>query len=249
MKLISWNVNGIRAAIKKGFVDFIKKENPDILCLQETKAHKEQVDLNSGYPYEYWHSAEKKGYSGTAIFSKIKPLAVLYGIGNHEGEGRVITLEYDHFFLVNVYTPNSKRGLLRLENRQEWDKDFFDHLKKLEKDKPVIFTGDLNVAHNDIDLKNPDSNRNKTAGFTDQERSGFNRYMDNGFIDTFRQLYPDKVEYSWWSYMFQARMKNIGWRIDYFVVSESIFDKVKDSVILRDQLGSDHCPVKLEIDM
>ena len=250
MKIISWNVNGIRAAIKKGFLDFVKNENPDILCLQETKAHPEQVDMNmSAYPYHYWNSAEKKGYSGTAIFSKTKPISVKndIGIAEHDNEGRVITAEYDNFYLVTCYTPNSKRGLLRLDYRGKWDDDFRKYLKELEKTKPVILCGDLNVAHNEIDLKNPESNRNKTAGFTDQEREKLTTLLDSGFIDTYRKLYPDKIEYSWWSYMFSARQKNIGWRIDYFIVSNILMNSVKDASILTEVHGSDHCPVVLEL--
>jgi exodeoxyribonuclease III len=248
MKIISWNVNGIRAAINKGFIDFVNTEDPDIICIQETKARPKQVDMYlEKHKHQYWNSAEKKGYSGTAIFSKTKPLNVTndLGIKKHDREGRVITAEYKEFFLVNVYTPNSKRGLLRLDDRQVWDKLFLEHLKKLEKTKPVVLCGDLNVAHNDIDLKNPNSNRNKTAGFTDAERLGMTNYLNNGFVDTFRHFYPDKVQYSWWSYMFQARTKGIGWRIDYFIVSKSLIENVKDSVILDQVLGSDHCPVKI----
>ena len=208
MKIVSWNVNGVRAVLKKGFLDFMKDEDPDIICIQETKARPEQVDFHlENHKHQYWNSAEKKGYSGTAVFSKIKPINVTYDLGivEHDKEGRVITAEFDKFFLVNVYTPNSKRGLLRLDDRQVWDKLFLEHLKKLEETKPVVLCGDLNVAHNDIDLKNPDSNRNKTAGFTDEERLGMTNYLSNGFVDTFRHFYPDKIQYTWWSYMFQAR--------------------------------------------
>jgi len=252
MKIISWNVNGIRAVLNKGFMDFVNLEKPDILCIQETKAHPDQVDLNLfDYKYHFWNSAEKKGYSGTAVFSKVKPLDIVMGIAieEHDNEGRVISLEFDDFYLVNVYTPNSKRELLRLEYRQKWDDDFLKFIKKLEDKKPVIVCGDLNVAHQEIDLKNPDSNRNKTAGFTDQERDGFTNYINSGFVDTFRKLYPDTVKYSWWSYMFSARQKNIGWRIDYFLVSNSFVESVKDSLILTEVMGSDHCPVRLDLNI
>lgn len=249
MKIVSWNVNGIRAVLGKGFHDFVKKENPEIICIQETKAHPEQVDVElKDYEHHFWNSAEKKGYSGTAIFSKIKPLKVIYdmGIEEHDKEGRIITLEFKDFFLTTVYTPNSQRGLTRLEYRQKWDKDFLAFLKNLEEQKPVIFCGDLNVAHQEIDLKNPKSNK-KNAGFTEEERQGFTKFVENGFIDTFRDLYPEKIEYSWWSYMHDARKKNIGWRIDYFAISPEIKSKVKDSKILCEVHGSDHCPVLLEL--
>ena len=249
MKLISWNVNGIRAVIKKGFYDFISEYEPDILCLQEIKANKEQVDLQLiDYPYQYWNSADKKGYSGTAIFSKIKPLNVKndLGIRKHDTEGRVITAEFKDYFLVTVYTPNSKRELLRLDYRQkEWDVDFLKYLKELEKQKPVIFCGDLNVAHQEIDLKNPKTNH-KNAGFTDEEREGFNNYINAGFIDTFREFEKDGGHYTWWSYMFQARARNIGWRIDYFCVSKKILSTVNNSYILKDVMGSDHAPIVIE---
>ena len=249
MKFISWNVNGIRAVLKKGFMDFLEQENPDIICLQETKAHKEQVDINlEGYPFDYWNSAIKKGYSGTAIFSKKKPLNVIYDmdIEVHDQEGRVITLEFEDYYLVTVYTPNSKRELLRLEYRQEWDKDFLNFLKELEKKKPVIFCGDLNVAHKEIDLKNPKTNR-RNPGFTDEERASFDNIVDSGFTDTFREFNSEGGHYTWWSYMFQARKKDIGWRIDYFCVSENLKSKLKDAYILKDVLGSDHAPIALEI--
>ena len=249
MKFISWNVNGIRAVLKKGFMDFLEKENPDIICLQETKAHKEQVDINlESYPFDYWNSAIKKGYSGTAIFSKKEPLNVIYDmdIEVHDQEGRVITLEFEDYYLVTVYTPNSKRELLRLEYRQEWDKDFLNFLKELEKKKPVIFCGDLNVAHKEIDLKNPKTNR-RNPGFTDEERASFDNIVDSGFADTFREFNSEGGHYTWWSYMFQARKKDIGWRIDYFCVSEDLKSKLKDAYILKDVLGSDHAPIALEI--
>ena len=249
MKFISWNVNGIRAVIKKGFYDFVENYNPDILCLQEIKANKEQVDLKlDSYPYQYWNSAEKKGYSGTSIFSKIKPVNEMYGIGieEHDQEGRVITLEFEDYYLITVYTPNSKRELLRLEYRQRWDSDFLKFVKSLESKKPVIFCGDLNVAHKEIDLKNPKTNH-RNPGFTDEERSSFDNIVNAGFIDTFREFNNDGGHYTWWSYMFQARQKDIGWRIDYFCISESLKSNLKDAYILKDVLGSDHAPVVLEI--
>ena len=248
MKFISWNVNGIRAVIKKGFYDFVENYNPDILCLQEIKANKEQVDLKlDSYPYQYWNSAEKKGYSGTSIFSKIKPINEMYGIGieEHDQEGRVITLEFEDYYLVTVYTPNSKRELLRLEYRQRWDSDFLKFVKSLESKKPVIFCGDLNVAHKEIDLKNPKTNH-RNPGFTDEERSSFDNIINAGFIDTFREFNNEGGHYTWWSYMFQARQKDIGWRIDYFCTSKSLKSNLKDAYILKDVLGSDHAPVVLE---
>ena len=250
MKIISWNVNGIRAVIKKGFYDFIDEYKPDILCLQETKAHPEQVDIRlNQYPYQFWNSAEKKGYSGTAIFSKKEPLSVKNNIGidKHDNEGRVIAVEFEDYFLVTVYTPNSKRELLRLEYRaQEWDVDFLKYLKKLEEEKPVIFCGDLNVAHKEIDLKNPKTNK-RNAGFTDEERSGFDNYIESGFIDTFREFEKGEGHYTWWSYMFNSRAKNVGWRIDYFCISQILRSKLAKSYILKDVMGSDHAPVAIEI--
>ena len=249
MKIISWNVNGIRAVIKKGFYDFIEEYQPDILCIQETKAHKEQVDLDlSNYPYQYWNSAVKKGYSSTAIFSKVKPLNIIndMGIEEHDQEGRVITMELDKYYLVTVYTPNSKRELLRLPYRQKWDADFLEYMKKLEKDKPVIFCGDLNVAHEEIDLKNPKTNH-FNPGFTDEERRGFSNIVEAGFIDTFREFNKDGGHYTWWSYMFQARKRDIGWRIDYFCISKILKSKLLDAYILKDVMGSDHAPVVMEI--
>ncbi len=247
MKIISWNVNGIRAVLNKDFEKSIKKENPDVLCLQETKAHPDQVDeLLKQYPHHFWNSAEKKGYAGTALFSKEKPISITNDIGikEHDTEGRVITAEFKNFYLVTVYVPNSGRGLVRLEYRQKWDKDFLAYLKTLEKKKPVILCGDLNVAHTEIDLKNPKSNYNKTAGYTQKEIDGLQTFLDKGFIDTFRIFHPDEPgHYTWWSYMFQARAKDIGWRIDYFLVSEKFKQKVKDSFILKEVMGSDHCPV------
>ena len=249
MKLISWNVNGIRAVIKKGFYDFVDTYKPDILCIQETKAHPEQVDLKLlDYPYQYWNSAEKKGYSGTAIFSKIEPLAIKYGLGikKHDLEGRVITAEFNDYFLVTVYTPNSKRELLRLKYRQkEWDVDFLKYLKELENNKPVVFCGDLNVAHKEIDLKNPKTNH-RNAGFTDEERMGFDNYINAGFIDTFREFEKGEGYYTWWSYMFQARSRNVGWRIDYFCISKVLRSILKNAYILKDVMGSDHAPIVME---
>ena len=250
MKFLSWNVNGIRAVITKGFYDIVNKYKPDIICLQETKANKDQVDLQLPfYPYLYWNSAEKKGYSGTAIFSKVKPLNYHYGLNikKHDHEGRVITLEFKKYYLVTVYTPNSKRELLRLDYRQkEWDVDFLKFLKKLEEKKPVILCGDLNVAHKEIDLKNPKNNR-RNPGFSDEEREGFDNYINAGFIDTFREFTKEGGHYTWWSYMFQARTRNIGWRIDYFCISKSLRSKLQSSYILKDVMGSDHAPVVMEI--
>ena len=249
MKLISWNVNGIRACLKKDFMKFFNSENADIFCIQETKVQDGQVELPLDGYYQYWNYAQKKGYSGTAVFSKIKPLNVTYGMGieEHDREGRIITLEFDSFFLVTVYTPNSQQGLTRLDYRMKWEEDFLNYLKHLEQAKPVIFCGDLNVAHKEIDLKNPQSNR-RNAGFTDEERNKFNILLNSGFIDTFRYFYPDKTgAYTWWSYMFNARANNAGWRIDYFCVSESLKSELKDAMIYSDILGSDHCPIGLEI--
>ncbi len=251
MKLISWNVNGIRACVNKGFIDFFKKINADIFCIQETKCQKEQIDLNFQEYFSYWNSAEKKGYSGTAIFTKKKPIEVTYGIGieEHDKEGRIITLEYDNFFLVNNYTPNAKRELERLSYRMIWEDEIRQYLLKLNKEKPVIMCGDLNVAHQEIDLKNPKQNRGN-AGFTDEEREKMTELLQSGFTDTFRYLYPTKQnEYSWWSYMRQSREKNIGWRIDYFIVSKKIETKIDEAKIHQEVLGSDHCPVELDIEI
>lgn len=249
MKLISWNVNGLRAVYKKGFEDFFKSINADIFCIQETKMQEGQFEFElPGYNI-YMNSAVKKGYSGTAVFTKIKPLNVTYGIGIeiHDQEGRVITLEFDKFFLVDVYTPNSQRELTRLEYRMKWEDDFKNYLKNLEKTKPIIMCGDLNVAHNEIDLKNPKQNR-KNAGFTDEERGKMTKLLEAGFIDTYRYLYPNQENaYTWWSYMANAREKNIGWRIDYFIVSDKLKERIKDAKIYSDIMGSDHCPVGLEI--
>ena len=250
-KLISWNVNGIRACVKKGFVEYFKEIDADIFCIQESKLQEGQIDLElEGYK-AYWNYAEKKGYSGTAVFTKEEPLNVKIGMGieEHDNEGRVITLEFNEFYLVNVYTPNSKQGLERIEYRMGWEDVFRDYLKSLEENKPVIVCGDLNVAHNEIDLKNPKSNR-KNAGFSDQERGKIDELLDAGFIDTYRYFYPDKEEaYSWWSYRFNARANNAGWRIDYFLVSDSLKDKLKDAKIHMEVSGSDHCPVELVIEL
>ena len=250
MKLISWNVNGIRACVNKGFIDFFNKIDADIFCIQETKCQKGQIELEfEGYE-SYWNSAEKKGYSGTAIFTKIKPLTIKYGIGKeeHDKEGRVITLEVDKFYMVNIYTPNSKRELERLDYRMIWEDEIKKYLLHLNKIKPVIMCGDLNVAHKEIDLKNPKANRHD-AGFTDEERNKMTELLDAGFTDSFRYKYPDKEnEYSWWSYMGRAREKNVGWRIDYFIVSNDIAKKIKDATIHQEVYGSDHCPVELIID-
>ncbi len=254
MKLVSWNVNGIRAVMKKGFLDFVKKENPDVLGIQETKAHPDQVDeMLKEYEYHYWNSAQKKGYAGTAVFSKVKPLSVGYGTGfketdEEDTEGRVLTLEFENFYFVTVYTPNSGRGLVRLDFRQEWDKAFLKFLQELEEKKPVVLCGDLNVAHTEIDLKNPKPNYNKTAGYTQVEIDGIQKYFDHGFVDTFRMFEKEGGHYTYWSYMFSARQKNIGWRIDYFLVSKSVKDKVKKSWILKDVMGSDHCPVGVDFE-
>ena len=251
MKFISWNVNGIRACCDKGFRDIFAQLDADIFCLQETKMQAGQLDLQfEGYT-SYWNYAEKKGYSGTAIFSRRTPLSVSYGLGiaEHDTEGRVITLEFSDFYMVTVYTPNAQDGLKRLDYRMQWEDDFLAYLKGLEEHKPVIYAGDLNVAHKEIDLKNPKTNR-KNAGFTDEERQKFTEVLEAGFIDTFRYFYPDVEEvYSWWSYRFSARAKNAGWRIDYFCVSECLKDRLEDAKILTDVLGSDHCPVELVIDL
>ena len=249
MKLISWNVNGIRACLNKGFSDFFKEVNADIFCLQETKCQPEQINLEfEGYT-SYWNSAERKGYSGTAIFTKKQPVNVTYGIGieEHDKEGRIITLEFENFYLVTNYTPNAKRELERLDYRMVWEDEIRKYLLELNKKKPVIMCGDLNVAHEEIDLKNPKTNR-RNAGFTDEERNKMTELLNAGFTDTFRFLYPDKENaYSWWSYMGHAREKNVGWRIDYFIVSNDFRENIKDATIYTEILGSDHCPVGLEI--
>ena len=255
MKLISWNVNGLRAVINKGFKEFFKEIDADIFSIQETKMQEEQLDENSLKIFEgynaYWNSAEKKGYSGTEIFTKQKPLNVIYGIGKeeHDKEGRVITLEFEKFYMVNIYTPNSKRELERLDYRQIWEDEIRAYLLDLNTKKPVVMCGDLNVAHNEIDLKNPKTNR-KNAGFTDEERTKMTELLNAGFVDTFRYKYPEtEGKYSWWSYMFHAREKNAGWRIDYFIVSENLKDKIEDAKILDDIYGSDHCPVELDLNI
>ena len=251
MKFISWNVNGLRAVVNKGFKEIFESLDADFFCLQETKLQEGQIDLSfEGYE-SYWNYAEKKGYSGTAIFTKHQPLAVSYGIGveEHDKEGRVITLEYENFYLVTVYTPNSQDGLKRLSYRMQWEDDFLSYLKSLDGKKPVIFCGDLNVAHQEIDLKNPSSNR-KNAGFTDEERAKMTTILSSGFTDSFRLLYPDLTGvYSWWSYRFNARKNNAGWRIDYFIVSDRIKNQIKEAKIHTDLFGSDHCPVELDMDL
>ena len=247
MKLVSWNVNGLRACMGKGFMDFFKEADADIFCIQESKLQEGQISLELPGYHQYWNYAVKKGYSGTAIFTKEEPLSVSYGLGleEHDQEGRVITLEFPDFYMVTVYTPNSQDGLARLDYRMTWEEEFLKYLKKLEEKKPVIFCGDLNVAHKEIDLKNPKTNR-KNAGFTDEEREKFSVRLENGCIDTFRYFYPDlKDAYSWWSYRFHAREKNAGWRIDYFLVSPQLKERLEDAVIYKDVFGSDHCPVAL----
>ena len=249
MKFISWNVNGIRACAGKGFMDFFQDVDADIFCIQETKMQEGQLELDTPGYYQYWNYAKKKGYSGTAIFTKQEPISVSYGLGieEHDQEGRVITLEFEDFYFITVYTPNSQSELARLDYRMKWEEDFLTYLKKLEETKPVIFCGDLNVAHTEIDLKNPKTNR-KNAGFTDEERQKFTELLNAGFVDTFRYFYPEQTGiYSWWSYCFSARAKNAGWRIDYFCVSESLKDRLEDAKILTDIMGSDHCPVELDI--
>ena len=250
MKLISWNVNGLRACVGKGFYESLAALDADVVCLQETKLQAGQIDLAlEGYE-TFWNYADKKGYSGTAIFTRRHPLSVTYGLGIdlHDHEGRIITAEYDSFYLVTAYVPNSQDGLRRLDYRQQWDKDLRAYLKELETKKPVVLCGDLNVAHREIDLKNPKSNR-KNAGFTDEEREGFQQLLDAGFVDTFRHFYPDQTDiYSWWSYRFRAREKNAGWRIDYFVVSEALRPRLVSACIHTDVFGSDHCPVEVVID-
>lgn len=247
MKLISWNVNGLRACVGKGFLDFLREQDADIFCVQETKLQEGQITLDLPDYFQYWNYAEKKGYSGTAVFSKKEPLSVSYGLHmeEHDHEGRVITLEFEDFYMVTVYTPNSQEELARLSYRMKWEEDFLSYLKELEQKKPVIFCGDLNVAHKEIDLKNPKTNR-KNAGFTDEEREKFTLLTNSGFIDTFRYFYPDlEGVYSWWSYRFSARAKNAGWRIDYFLASEALKDRLEDALIYTEVTGSDHCPVGL----
>ena len=249
MKLVSWNVNGLRACVQKGFQDIFREIDADIFCVQETKMQEGQLDLELDGYYQYWNYAVKKGYSGTAVFTKQEPIGVTYGIGieEHDQEGRVITCEFEDFYFVTVYTPNSQNELKRLDYRMRWEDDFRAYLKALDEKKPVVVTGDMNVAHAEIDLKNPKTNH-FNPGFSDQERQKMRDLLSLGFADTFRTLYPEKVEYSWWSYRFNSRAKNVGWRIDYFIVSQRLMNQVKDSVIYGDILGSDHCPVGVEIE-
>ena len=249
MKLISWNVNGFRACLGKGFAEFFKDADADIFCIQETKMQPGQADFETPGYYQYWYSAEKKGYSGTAVFCRTEPLSVRYGIGipEHDTEGRAITLEFEDFYFLCVYTPNAQRELARLDYRMSWEDALRGYITELDRVKPVVYCGDLNVAHEEIDLKNPKTNHN-SAGFSDEERAKFSELLAAGFTDTFRALYPDKIESSWWSYMMKAREKNVGWRIDYFVVSNRLFARVRDSFILGQIMGSDHCPVGIEIE-
>ncbi len=248
MKLISWNVNGFRSCLSKGFADVFAQQDADFFCIQETKMQEGQADFDANGYHQFWYSAEKKGYSGTAVFTKHEPLSVFYGIGmsEHDHEGRAITLEYEHFYLLNVYTPNAQRELARLPYRMQWEDALRRYILSLDEKKSVIYCGDLNVAHEEIDLKNPKTNH-MNAGFSDEERGKFSELLQSGFIDSFRYLYPDKVAYSWWSYMHEARKKNIGWRIDYFVLSNRLASVLEDSYIMSDVMGSDHCPVGIQI--
>ena len=251
IKLISWNVNGIRAAVGKGFLDFFHEIDADVFCVQETKLQEGQIELDLPGYYDFWNYADKKGYSGTAMFMKEKPLSVTYGIGvdEHDHEGRVITAEFENYYMVTVYTPNAQHELTRLDYRMRWEDDFLKYIKKLDEKKPVIYCGDLNVAHEEIDLKNPKTNRGN-AGFTDEERGKMTDVLSSGFTDTFRYLYPDRTDaYSWWSYRMNARAKNVGWRIDYFICSDRIAEKIDDALIYPEIQGSDHCPVGLNIDI
>lgn len=250
MKFISWNVNGLRACVGKGFCEIFESMNADFFCLQETKMQEGQLDISFPGYESYWNYADKKGYSGTAVFTKHKPLSVTYGLGidEHDHEGRVITLEMESFYLVTVYTPNSQDGLRRLDYRMRWEDDFQAHLHKLDEIKPVIVCGDLNVAHQEIDLKNPKTNR-KNAGFTDEERAKMTQLLENGFMDSFRTLYPEQITYSWWSYRFRAREKNAGWRIDYFLLSNRLRDQLSDAKIHTEIYGSDHCPVEVDVNI
>lgn len=251
MKFISWNVNGLRACVNKGFLDFFQKADADIFCVQEIKLQEGQIDLDLNGYFQYWNYADKKGYSGTAVFAKEKPLAVYRGLGieEHDHEGRLITLEYQDFYFMTVYTPNSQTKLARLKYRMQWEDDFREYIQKLREKKPVIVCGDMNVAHQEIDLKNPSSNH-KNAGFSDEERQKFSELLDTGMIDTFRYFYPDRKDiYSWWSYRFQSRSRNAGWRIDYFLVSEELKPYLKDASVLTDVTGSDHCPVELDMEL
>lgn len=249
-KLISWNVNGLRACVGKGFMDFFNEADADVFCIQESKLQEGQIDLDLPGYHQYWNYAEKKGYSGTAIYTKHQPLSVSYGMGveEHDHEGRVITLEYEKFYLITVYTPNSQTELRRLDYRMTWEADFRKFLKNLDAKKPVIVCGDMNVAHEEIDIKNPKGNR-KNAGFTDEEREKMTELLNDGFTDTFRYKYPEQVTYSWWSYRFKAREKNAGWRIDYFLVSDRLQTNIADAKIHTDIMGSDHCPVELDLDI
>ncbi len=248
MKLISWNVNGFRSCLAKGFADFFDQQNADFFCIQETKMQEGQAAFDAKGYHQFWYSAEKKGYSGTAVFTKHEPLSVFYGIGEaeHDHEGRAITLEYEHFYLLNVYTPNAQRELARLPYRMRWEDALRSYIVALDEKKPVVYCGDFNVAHEEIDLKNPKTNH-MSAGFSDEERDKFSALLESGFIDSFRYLYPDTVSYSWWSYMHEARKKNIGWRIDYFVLSKRLSSLLRDSYIMSDVMGSDHCPVGIDI--
>lgn len=248
MKLVSWNVNGIRACVQKGFYEFFQQMDADIFCIQETKMQPGQLELNSEGYYQYMNSAVRKGYSGVMVFTKQKPLSVRYGMGieQHDQEGRLITLEYDNFYFIGCYTPNSKDELARLSYRMEWEDAFRNYIKRLDAQKPIVLCGDLNVAHQEIDLKNPKTNRG-SAGFSDEERAKLSELLNSGFIDTYRYLYPEKIEYSWWSYRFKARERNAGWRIDYFIVSERLKNRIQEAKIHTDVTGSDHCPVSLEI--
>lgn len=250
IRLISWNVNGLRACVGKGFEDIFRELDADFFCLQETKMQAGQLDLQFDGYHSFWNYADKKGYSGTAIYTRHEPLSVAYGIGidEHDHEGRVITLEMPQFYLVTVYTPNSQDELRRLDYRMQWERDFQDYLLRLNARKPVVVCGDMNVAHEEIDLKNPKTNR-RNAGFTDEEREAMTRLLDSGFVDTFRRLHPDEVTYSWWSYRFRAREKNTGWRIDYFLVSESLVPRVAEAKIHTQIMGSDHCPVEVDLDL
>lgn len=251
MKLVSWNVNGIRACVKKGFLDYFHEVDADIFCLQESKCQEGQISLELDGYHQYWNYAERKGYSGTAVFTKQKPLSISYGLGDKEdeAEGRIITLEFEHFYFVTVYTPNSKRDLTRLGYRLQWEDEVREYMVLLEKKKPVILCGDLNVAHNEIDLKNPKSNKGN-SGFTDEERGKMTLLLESGFVDSFRYIYPKKDDcFTWWSYMSKVRERNIGWRIDYFIVSDKLANKINDAEIHSEVLGSDHCPILLEIDL
>ena len=249
MKIISWNVNGFRACLNKGFAEFFAETDADVFCIQETKMQPDQADFDAPGYHQYWYSADKKGYSGTAVFTKKEPLSVSYGLGmaEHDTEGRVITLEFEEFYLLCVYTPNAQRELKRLDYRMQWEDDLRAYICRLDQRKAIVYCGDLNVSHQEIDIKNPKTNH-FSAGFSDEERQKFTDLLAAGFADTFRTLYPDKVQYSWWSYMYHAREKNVGWRLDYFVVSERLMPRIKDSFILSDVMGSDHCPIGIKFE-